>query len=189
MTANDTATAAAAVAAAQACPWESDLEGLRARIEGYLEMGGAGYDSESVEYEGLADLWEAMGLLPRRGGAASDEDSDDDDGKKGQQQRAARSKGKAGGEQQSKHQQPQQQGQQQGQPVWYSAAFDYWEAEGNCPATVDGVLGGFGHVSPKDIAGSRAFVARLRAALPTLKLGRVVGKSGMRGRGMGDGKR
>lgn len=141
--------------AASSCSWEADLEGLLVRITGYLDEGGSGYDSLGRDYTELRELWEAMGLLPR---AEGEEDED------GLEEEA----------QQQQHEEQQRQ-QRQGQQPWYSQAFDYWEEEGNCPATEDGVLGGFGHVSPRDIAGSRAFVDKLRAALPTLKLGRVVG--------------
>ena len=33
---------------------------------------------------------------------------------------------------------------------WYSQAFDYWESEVNCPITDDGVLGGYGALTPMD---------------------------------------
>mmetsp|Transcript_24964 Transcript_24964/g.78167 ORF Transcript_24964/g.78167 Transcript_24964/m.78167 type:complete len:316 (-) Transcript_24964:1430-2377(-) len=55
-----------------------------------------------------------------------------------------------------------------GQPQWYSKAFDYWNDEANCPPTVDGVLGGYGHVSGVDLGSSRMFLRDLRTALPHL---------------------
>lgn len=146
---------ATGTAAAASCPWEADLKGLLQRIEGYLDGDGNGYDSQGNEYSELKALWVEMGLLPGPGGSAAGSESE-------KKQTAAAEEGG------TQKEQPQQ-------PAWYSQAFDYWEAERNCPANVDGVLGGFGHVSPKDIAGSVAFVERLRAALPNLKLGRVVG--------------
>ncbi|CAH1638165.1 unnamed protein product [Spodoptera littoralis] len=39
--------------------------------------------------------------------------------------------------------------------LFYSRAAKYWA---NVPATVDGVLGGFGHISQTDIEGSKAFL-------------------------------
>lgn len=42
---------------------------------------------------------------------------------------------------------------------WYCRAADWYE--GNCGETVDGVLGGLGHLSPSDLKGSRAFVDSL----------------------------
>lgn len=161
-----TATAAAAAAAVDpSCPWEADLKGLLQRIEGYLEGGGSGYDSQGNEYSELKALWVVMGLLltgPGISGAGAAGSSESE-------KKTAATAAEAAEEGAHKEKQQQQ------QPAWYSQAFDYWEAERNCPANVDGVLGGFGHVSPKDIAGSVAFVERLRAALPNLKLGRVVG--------------
>ncbi|GHP01399.1 hypothetical protein PPROV_000015500 [Pycnococcus provasolii] len=38
---------------------------------------------------------------------------------------------------------------------WYGTAIQYWS---NAPPTVDGVLGGFGHVSPTDVAASTQFL-------------------------------
>eukprot|EP01137_Pigoraptor_chileana_P008738 Opistho-2@55998 len=40
---------------------------------------------------------------------------------------------------------------------WYTAAAGYWES---VPATVQGMLGGFAHISPTDVQGSRSFIAR-----------------------------
>ncbi len=60
-------------------------------------------------------------------------------------------------------------------PAWYSHAFAYWETEENCPPTVDGVLGGFGHVSGTDVAGSRRFLeARVKPLIPALRFLRAV---------------
>jgi len=41
--------------------------------------------------------------------------------------------------------------------TWYSRAVSYWD---NQAATVDGVLGGFGHVSPADIRESERFLLK-----------------------------
>ena len=42
--------------------------------------------------------------------------------------------------------------------AWYQKGAGYWASQA---ASVDGVLGGFGHVSPVDIAGSKAFLASI----------------------------
>ncbi|XP_075977910.1 N-terminal methyltransferase [Anticarsia gemmatalis] len=42
--------------------------------------------------------------------------------------------------------------------VFYRKAASYWA---NVPATVDGVLGGFGHISDVDIDGSKAFLKEI----------------------------
>jgi len=66
-------------------------------------------------------------------------------------------------------------GEEDAIPAWYSQAATYWEEEGNCPPTVDGVLGGFGHVSGTDVAGSRLFLeARVKPLIPSLRFGRAV---------------
>jgi len=42
--------------------------------------------------------------------------------------------------------------------VWYTDATSYWEDPSNCTADVEGILGGFGSLSPVDIKGSGKFV-------------------------------
>lgn len=42
--------------------------------------------------------------------------------------------------------------------AWYQKGAGYWASQA---ASVDGVLGGFGHVSPVDIQGSKAFLASI----------------------------
>lgn len=54
---------------------------------------------------------------------------------------------------------------------WYETGFDYWEDESNCPATVDGVLGGFACLSKIDLNGSLDFMRYLKSTIrPELKL-------------------
>ena len=54
---------------------------------------------------------------------------------------------------------------------WYKTGYDYWEDESNCPATVDGVLGGFASLSERDLEGSADFVRDLKRTIrPGLKL-------------------
>lgn len=53
---------------------------------------------------------------------------------------------------------------------WYKTGYDYWEDESNCPATIDGVLGGFSCLSKKDLDGSMEFMRYLKTSLrPELK--------------------
>ena len=56
--------------------------------------------------------------------------------------------------------------------AWYKTGYNYWEDESNCPATVDGVLGGFASLSKRDLEGSAAFVRELQSTRPALKLTR-----------------
>lgn len=51
---------------------------------------------------------------------------------------------------------------------WYERAYDYWEDGENCPPNDDGVLGGYGHISPTDIVGSGAFLDELQGMRPHL---------------------
>ena len=52
---------------------------------------------------------------------------------------------------------------------WYTQAEDYWEEETNCPATDNGVLGGYGALTPMDVRDSNMFFAKLKTMLPNLK--------------------
>lgn len=45
---------------------------------------------------------------------------------------------------------------------WYEKANSYWDDEKNCPCSDDGVLGGYGHITPVDIEGSRAFLSHVQ---------------------------
>jgi hypothetical protein len=54
---------------------------------------------------------------------------------------------------------------------WYKTGYDYWEDEANCPATIDGVLGGFASLSKRDLEGSADFIKYLKLTIrPELKL-------------------
>ena len=57
--------------------------------------------------------------------------------------------------------------------AWYTDAYDYWESEENCPISDDGVLGGFGALTPMDVRDSNAFIDLLLTLRPGLKLERV----------------
>ena len=49
---------------------------------------------------------------------------------------------------------------------WYERAADYYEE--NCDATLNGVLGGFAAITEVDLAGSRAFLEKLKTDRPKL---------------------
>mmetsp|Transcript_11862 Transcript_11862/g.23969 ORF Transcript_11862/g.23969 Transcript_11862/m.23969 type:complete len:324 (+) Transcript_11862:64-1035(+) len=57
--------------------------------------------------------------------------------------------------------------------VWYHKAFEYWESDTNCPITDDGVLGGYGAVTPMDTRDSNNFLNTLLSKFPLLRLNRV----------------
>lgn len=49
---------------------------------------------------------------------------------------------------------------------WYARAVNYWDQQA---ATVDGVLGGFGHVSPADIRESERFLLKVTPRPATVR--------------------
>lgn len=63
-----------------------------------------------------------------------------------------------------------------GSVQWYERAYNYWEDGQNCPLDDDGVLGGYGHISPTDIAGSKIFLDELKAMRPLLGDENAAGK-------------
>ena len=52
---------------------------------------------------------------------------------------------------------------------WYKTGETYWEDTGNCPPTIDGVLGGYAHISPHDISGSSQFLSKVSQLRPQMK--------------------
>jgi len=56
---------------------------------------------------------------------------------------------------------------------WYRSAYDYWEDESMCDISDDGVLQGFGALTPADTVGSNAFLDTLQNMIPELQLGVV----------------
>lgn len=44
-------------------------------------------------------------------------------------------------------------------PQWYTTAVDYWDKQ---EASVNGVLGGYGHLTTADVRDSRAFLQKVR---------------------------
>lgn len=62
-------------------------------------------------------------------------------------------------------------------PRWYDKGFSYWESEENCPLTDDGVLGGFGRLTPLDTRDSNAFLDKLMSFhRPSLVMNRAAGQ-------------
>lgn len=55
-----------------------------------------------------------------------------------------------------------------GSARWYERAYDYWEDDENCGLDDDGVLGGYGHISPTDISGSASFLECVKSMRPLL---------------------
>jgi len=53
---------------------------------------------------------------------------------------------------------------------WYTHAYAYWEDPANCPVTDDGVLGGYGALTPADCKESSAFLLKVKAMRPELQL-------------------
>ena len=52
--------------------------------------------------------------------------------------------------------------------AWYGQAYSYWESEEKCPISDDGVLGGYGALTPVDVASSREFLAQVNRDLTAL---------------------
>jgi protein N-terminal methyltransferase len=52
---------------------------------------------------------------------------------------------------------------------WYSKAYDYWESEEKCKVTDDGVLAGFGFLTPMDTKESNLFLNALKKTRPALR--------------------
>jgi protein N-terminal methyltransferase len=56
-----------------------------------------------------------------------------------------------------------------GEDVWYGDAKTYWDDVANCPVTDDGVLGGYGKLTPVDTVGSNAFLDAVKLKRPELQ--------------------
>ncbi len=57
----------------------------------------------------------------------------------------------------------------------YLQAFDFWESEKNCPISDDGVLGGFGYLTPLDARDSLLFIDSLKLIRPNLQFESAAG--------------
>jgi protein N-terminal methyltransferase len=53
---------------------------------------------------------------------------------------------------------------------WYKKSHDYWEDGDNAQATIDGILGGFAHLSEKDILASEVFFRDVLQYSPVLRV-------------------
>lgn len=53
---------------------------------------------------------------------------------------------------------------------WYTTGYEYYQDEDNCPATVDGVLGGFACLSTRDLKASAEFIRKLRGIRPEFRV-------------------
>lgn len=130
------------------CEIENQLAELVSKVEKHLGRIAKGNDTDGREYTSLSEMWATVGILeppvaPKAGTT---------------RKRVAELVDGATDETASV-------------PAWYTQAYAYWEAEGNCPPTIDGVLGGFGHVSGTDIAGSRRFLeGRVKPLLSAMRL-------------------
>lgn len=60
---------------------------------------------------------------------------------------------------------------------WYERAYDYWEDSENCALDDNGVLGGYGHISPTDVSGSATFLDRIKSLRPKLGDGKAAGEA------------
>lgn len=82
-----------------------------------------GCDTEDREYEGLAQLWGDPSLFAIQTNSNADSHSNNNN--------CNSPSAEAGS--------------------WYSRAYSFWEQEANCPLSDDGVLGGYGKVTPADV--------------------------------------
>ena len=57
----------------------------------------------------------------------------------------------------------------EGEHIWYNDAFNYWEDIKTCPISDDGVLGGYGALTPSDTRGSNAFLDKVKEMRPELR--------------------
>mmetsp|Transcript_3993 Transcript_3993/g.5544 ORF Transcript_3993/g.5544 Transcript_3993/m.5544 type:complete len:302 (-) Transcript_3993:71-976(-) len=56
---------------------------------------------------------------------------------------------------------------------WYRKAYDFWEDPSNCPVSDDGVLQGYGVLTPLDSRDSNLFLDSLASQNPSLRFDRV----------------
>lgn len=52
---------------------------------------------------------------------------------------------------------------------WYAKAYDYWESEEKCPVSDDGVLAGYGFLTPADTRDSNDFLDAIKSLRPNLR--------------------
>lgn len=56
---------------------------------------------------------------------------------------------------------------------WYRTAYDFWEDPSKCPVNDDGVLQGYGKLTPMDVRDSNIFLDQLSLKYPLLQFDRV----------------
>ena len=145
-------------AAARALAAELDLE---LAVDGAAGGGGVhGHDSAGTDYASIVELWTSE--LERRAATAAAADA----GAAASAARSSAADGAADG------------GADDGAGAadaapWYSDAAAYWDDAGNCAIDNDGVLGGYGHITPTDYAGSRAFLDALQQNFPSMRFERA----------------
>jgi len=57
----------------------------------------------------------------------------------------------------------------EGEKIWYNDAFQYWEDSETCPISDDGVLGGYGKLTPMDTRDSNRFLDVVKSKRPELQ--------------------
>lgn len=121
----------------------------------------SGVDMSGREYKGIEDLWnvELSNCLPAPWININSEESDDNDDERIEESQTLSKNNKAHVE---------ENGISEKGHRWYNNAYDFWEDEKNCPITDDGVLGGYGKITPEDVKGSNAFLDQLAVVRPSL---------------------
>lgn len=56
---------------------------------------------------------------------------------------------------------------------WYKTAYDFWEDPEKCPVNDDGVLQGYGKITPMDVRDSNMFLDDLANKFPSMRFERV----------------
>mmetsp|Transcript_14729 Transcript_14729/g.21534 ORF Transcript_14729/g.21534 Transcript_14729/m.21534 type:complete len:305 (+) Transcript_14729:86-1000(+) len=102
-----------------------------------------GSDSNGKKYKTITAMWLSQGVLQK---ASSSKRSNSEDEIKNDEVGLCKS----------------------GRREWYSKSRDYWDDEDTCPATVNGMLGGFASISNIDLAASKQFLLDLASIRPAL---------------------
>ena len=136
----------------------ADIQTMLSSIVGEI----SGIDTEEREYTSIEGLW-SFEL---------------DNGKKGKSKGGKGTKGKGGkgtkGKGAATKMTMDKGADGKGEELaWYADAFDYWEDEANCPISDDGVLGGYGSLTPNDVRGSNQFLDKVKSLRPALQFDRV----------------
>ena len=115
------------------------------------------------EYKGIEDLWnvELSNNEPAPWVNESEESDDDEDDKLAESQTLCKNN--------KTHVESHRGTDAEKGKRWFNNAYDFWEDETNCPVTDDGVLGGYGKITPEDVKGSNLFLDQLAVARPNLR--------------------